>query len=96
MAGKAIAIIGSVDTGHAPFAPSVGVTGEELFKVNGVPVMCTGDVMAPHKAPDKPPHTGTVVGGSLITINGKKAAKVGDAVGCGSTLVTGDNKFKTT
>lgn len=94
--GKSIAVIGSVDSGHAPYKPSVGVTGESLFKVNGVPVMCTGDVMAPHTAPDKPTHVGTAIGGSGITINGKKAVKVGDAVACGSTIVTGDDTFRTT
>lgn len=94
--GTPIAIVGSVDTGHDPFSPGVGMVGEPLFTVNGIPVMCTGDAMSPHVHPlVVPTHVGTVIGSSMITINGRVAAKVGDVTGCGATLVSGLPLFTT-
>ncbi|HBN6266138.1 TPA: PAAR domain-containing protein [Vibrio parahaemolyticus] len=94
--GKPITIVGCVDSGHPPYAPGTGASGNELFKVNGVAVMCTGDPMTQHVAPDKPPHSGTLIGSSKLTINGKEAGKVGDVTSCGATILTGQSLFTVT
>ena len=91
-----IAKIGSVDSGHAPFAPSVSISGQSLFLVNGVPAMATGDAILPHVAPLLPPHPGTAIGSSKLIINGKPAVMVGDAVSCGSVIVSGDPTMQIT
>ncbi|HHY0551846.1 TPA: PAAR domain-containing protein [Vibrio parahaemolyticus] len=96
MAGKPIAIVGSVDSGHPPFAPGTGASGNNLFKVNGVAVMCDGDPMTPHVAPNESPHTGTIIASSRLKINGKAAGKVGDPTNCGATILTGQSLFKVT
>ncbi|MGX9459454.1 PAAR domain-containing protein (plasmid) [Photobacterium damselae subsp. damselae] len=85
-----IAIKGSICSGHDGFPPRPSIEGQELFTVNGIPVMATGDAFALHVKPDNPPHGGTAIGSSHLTINGKKAALVGDAVSCGSTIATGE------
>ena len=90
---KPLVTIGCIDTGHAPYAPGMTVTGNPLFNVNGKPVCCTGDVMTPHVSPIPPPHAGTIIATSKLTINGKPAAMLGDLTTCGATLAQGDPLF---
>lgn len=91
-----IAIIGSIDSGHPPFVPSVSVSGQGQFLVNGAPAMASGDAMLPHVAPLNPPHSGTAIGSSKLLINGKPAVMVGDPVSCGSVIVSGDATMQIT
>ncbi|WP_318491921.1 PAAR domain-containing protein [Photobacterium leiognathi] len=84
-----VAIQGSVCTGHDGFAPRPSAGGQSLFKVNGIPVMATGDPFPPHDKPNNPPHPGTAIGSSKVTVNGLTVAMVGDAVSCGSAIATG-------
>lgn len=87
----AIALLGSLCSGHDGFPPRNSVTGQGLHTVNGVPVHCVGDSWADHVKPDSKPHGGvTVTGESRHTINGSPVARVGDLVSCGSTIVTGN------
>lgn len=92
----AIAIIGSICSGHHGFPPRPSISGMPLFTINGVPVMITGSAFDVHSKPDNPPHSGTAVGTSKLTINGIPACLVGDAVSCGSTIATGQPLFTTT
>ena len=86
----AIAVIGSLCTGHDGFVPRVAVSGQGQHTINGVPVHCMGDSWALHAKPGSPPHGGvTTTGQSKHTINGLPVARVGDSVSCGSTIATG-------
>ena len=89
----AIAILGSVCSGHGSWPPRSNVSGQGSHTVNGAPVHCVGDAWAPHTEPSAPETHGSVTasGQSLHTINGKPVARIGDAVACGSVIVTGQN-----
>lgn len=90
---KAIAVQGSICSGHDGFAPRPSVSGQSLFMVNGKPAMATGDAFDLHDKPNNPPHAGSVIGSTNLTINGKQVAVVGDPVSCGSTVANGDSTF---
>ncbi|WP_413113433.1 PAAR domain-containing protein [Thaumasiovibrio sp. DFM-14] len=92
MAG--IALLQSVCSGHGGYNPRPSITGQPQFLVNGVPVMATGDLFTLHFRPDSPPcGPGSAHGTSKLMINGKPAAKIGDAVSCGSSITTGQPLF---
>ena len=88
----AIALLGSVCSGHDGFPPRVSVSGQGTHTINGTPVHCVGDAWATHVKPKSSPHAGvTVAGQGLHTINGKAVARVGDSVSCGSSIVSGQS-----
>lgn len=58
--------------------------------------MASGDAFDMHAKPDSPPHGGTAIGSSKLTINGKPAVLVGDPVSCGSVVVNGQPLFQAT
>ncbi|MCR9306489.1 PAAR domain-containing protein [Vibrio diabolicus] len=87
----AVGVVGSVDSGHGGFSPGVFVTGRPLLTVNGINVLGTGDISVMHVKPDNPPHVGVITGSSKLTVNGVPVAVVGDALGCGATLVNGND-----
>lgn len=90
----AVALEGSICSGHDGYPPRPSVQGEAKFTVNGVPVHCDGHVWAYHTKPKHPPHTGVGVGSKNFTVNGAKVCVVGDIVSCGSTIATGDDTFQ--
>lgn len=92
MAG--IAIEGSICSGHEGFPPRPSIEGEAKFTVNGVAVHCDGMNWAQHTKPDNPPHGGIGIGSVAFTINGAPLCIIGDAVSCGSVIVTGDETFQ--
>ena len=82
----AIAIKGSLGSGHGSFPPRPSVTGEPLLScwlpARGPSTTHTDG----HSA-----HAGTAVSGRpWFTVNGKGVCCVGDAVSCGSVIVSGD------
>lgn len=87
----AIAIQGSLCSGHDGFPPRPSVSGQPLFTVNGTPVMASGDAFDFHVKPKNPPHGGVAVGSSKLTINNNPAVMIGDPVSCGSVVVTGQS-----
>ena len=89
----AVAILGSMGSGHGSFPPRPSIQGDSSFMINNKPVMVTGDAFAVH-SDGHSSHGGTVIGASHITVNGKKVAMVGDKISCGSTVATGDNSFQ--
>ena len=92
----AIALLGSMGTGHDGYPPRPSISGQSSFTVNGIPIMATGDQFAPHSKPDNPPHGGSVIGSSHMTVNGKTVAMVGDPISCGSKVATGQPLFQLT
>lgn len=86
----AIAIKGSMGSGHGSFPPRASVEGEALLTVNGVPVQVDGNKF-PNHTDGHTTHDGTAVSSrAWFTINGKGVCCVGDKISCGSTIVTGD------
>ncbi len=76
----------SMCTAHDEYGPTVGMTGQEVMKVNGHEVMCVTDKFEPHT------HTPTLVeGSSVLFINGLPVSFVGCACDCGSVVANGDN-----
>lgn len=85
-----IAIKGSMGSGHGDFPPRASVMGEPLMKVNGVPVQVQGDIFPPH-SDGKTAHPGNAISSRpWFTVSGKPVCCVGDAISCGSSIVTGD------
>ncbi|MEG5932559.1 PAAR domain-containing protein [Enterobacter hormaechei] len=86
----AIAVKGSVGSGHGSFPPRASVMGDPLVTINGVPVQVQGDVFPTH-TDGHTAHPGTAISGhAYITVNGKGVCAVGDAISCGSVIVSGD------
>lgn len=85
---------GSATAGHDGFHPTMVVTGNPNFKIFGVPICTTGDVIAPHIKPKAPPHSSVVIGTSKMLVFGKPVALVGDSTGCGDVVVSGESRFK--
>lgn len=85
---------GSVTSGHGGYHPTVTVTGNSKFRIFGIPICTTGDVIAPHDKPKSPPHSSIVIGSSKMKVFGSPVVKVGDPTACGGVVVSGENKFK--
>lgn len=86
----AIATLGSMGSGHGSFPPRPSVMGEPLMTINGKPVQVQGDVFPPHTDGNSV-HPGTAISGhAYVTVNGKGVCTVGDAISCGSSIVSGD------
>lgn len=92
----AVAIIGSVDSGHGGFSPATVVSGQPLMTVNGTPVAGTGNMTIIHAKPDTPPHPGVVMGTSKVTVNGVVIAMVGSPTACGAVVVSGNGLMNIT
>lgn len=89
----AVAILGSVDSGHPPYAPTMAIVGNPLFMVNGKPAVEEGLPWLVHTAPNVPPHVGMTIGSLPFTLNGKKICVVGDVLSCGASIASGDPMF---
>lgn len=85
----AVCCVGSVDSGHGPFSPAAVVNGNPLFTINGIAITGTGGISVIHAAPNVPPHVGSILGTSLLTVNGINVAVVGDVTACGAVVVSG-------
>lgn len=92
MAG--VAIEGSLCSGHDGYPSRNSIEGDASFTVNGVAVHCDGMNWAMHSKPDNPPHGGVGIGSQPFTINGAPVCIVGDAVSCGSVIISGDDSFQ--
>ncbi|MEJ2682234.1 MAG: PAAR domain-containing protein [Gammaproteobacteria bacterium] len=88
MSKKPAARMGDVDTGHHPFPPTPIITGNASVLIEGMPAACLGDQLAPH-------HPGTrqiLSGAPNVSIGGKPAARVGEAINCGGIIATGASR----
>lgn len=89
----AVAVVGSLCSGHDGFPPRRAIEGDPSFLIDGIPIHCDGMAWEEHSAPDQDPHPGYGVASGSFFINGKAACMVGDKVSCGSTIVTGSGSF---
>ncbi|HFU2857316.1 TPA: PAAR domain-containing protein [Enterobacter cloacae] len=86
----AIAIQGSLGSGHGSFPPRPSVMGDPLLTIAGTPVQVDGDVF-PNHTDGHTSHPGTAVSSRpWFTVNGKGVCAVGDVISCGSVIVTGN------
>ncbi len=94
---KPVAVVGvSMSIGHASFTPHQSFEGNPKLTIHGRPVIVTGNAFQPHASPDLPPHVGTVMGTSKLTLGGKKIAMLGDNLTCMSKIDIGDPTFTVT
>lgn len=76
-------------TGHGCFPPRPNVQASSNVFVNSRGSMRVGDMFAAHCCPKKGCHTAPLAkGSSTVRINGRKAGRRGDKVGCGSAVMT--------
>ena len=85
--------LGDIGSGHGchfPPSPSISASGDTY--IEGIPAVRKGDAYAPHACPacPAPPHPRSLSGGSgTVSINGKPAGRVGDAISCGGSVSVG-------
>ena len=90
----------STTTGHGCDSVSTGTgpTGSSAHVyVNGIPVECQGNPVAPHTIPSGPacvPHSAVInVGSSTVFVGGIPIARVGDSTDGGSIISGSSNVF---
>ena len=82
----------SIVTGHSPFPPRSSISGFPTVLVDGIPVLTVGQTWNFHCAPNQGCHTAPQATGSpTVLIGGLPAGRVGDLIGCGSTVATGSS-----
>jgi uncharacterized Zn-binding protein involved in type VI secretion len=87
----AIAVVGTVCSGHGGFPSRPAAAGESLLTINGIPVLVQGSPYPVHSDGNSS-HAGSAVSTRpWFTVNGKAVVCVGDPVDCGSTVAAGDN-----
>lgn len=87
--GKPASFDTNVCTGHGPFPPRKNITSSDDVIINGNGALRQSDGYEPHCVGPSC-HPGVVVGGSgTVLINGLPAARIGDAIDCGSFIAQG-------
>lgn len=82
--------VGDIGSDHDGFFPTPVVSGSGTVKGDGIPLARVGDPLLPHIKPQHPPHGRSIkAGSSTVFIDGKAAARSGDAVDCGGTVSGG-------
>ncbi|MFV1598666.1 MULTISPECIES: PAAR domain-containing protein [unclassified Phaeobacter] len=77
-------------TGHADFPSRPATGGSPNVEIEGLAALRQGDSWATHCNPEPLCHGASqATGSSTVFVNGKPLARVGDAVGCGSSIATG-------
>lgn len=90
-----VILLGDACSGHGCFPPRPTITGQGNFIVEGKPVHCVGDSLAPHTCVST--HGGvSITGSSKFFVNGVAIARSGDAIDCGSIHIAGSGKFLVT
>ncbi|PWC15485.1 type VI secretion system PAAR protein [Brenneria roseae subsp. roseae] len=75
---------GDKDTGHGSYPPTPVTEASPTVKVDGLPLARQGDPLASHG------HGRSISSGSSsVFVDGKLAARTGDAVSCGGVLIGG-------
>ncbi|MCW2485472.1 PAAR domain-containing protein [Candidatus Symbiopectobacterium sp. NZEC127] len=76
--------LGNIDTGHVSYPPTSVVADSSTVKIDGLPLARQGDPLATHG------HRRIISGGSFsVFIDGKSAARTGDAISCGGIIIGG-------
>ncbi|MDC9597765.1 PAAR domain-containing protein [Xenorhabdus anantnagensis] len=77
--------IGDIGTKHGDCPATPVITGASSVKVDGLYLARQGDTLESHSS-----HSRTIEGGSgSVFIEGKPAARTGDAVDCGGVVIGG-------
>ncbi|WP_340616877.1 PAAR domain-containing protein [Xenorhabdus entomophaga] len=77
--------IGDIGTEHDDCSATLVITGASTVKVDGAYLARQGDVLASHCS-----HSRAIASGSgSVFIEGKPAARTGDAVDCGGIVIGG-------
>ncbi|MDC9604095.1 PAAR domain-containing protein [Xenorhabdus griffiniae] len=77
--------IGDIGTEHGDCSATPVITGARTVKVDGAYLARQGDALASHSS-----HSRAIAGGSgSVFIEGKPAARTGDAVDCGGVVIGG-------
>ncbi|MDX7992874.1 PAAR domain-containing protein [Xenorhabdus littoralis] len=77
--------IGDIGTDHGDCPATPVITGASSVKVDGAYLARQGDILEPHSS-----HSRTIAEGSgSVFIEGKPAARTGDAVDCGGIVIGG-------
>lgn len=84
----------AITTGHATYLPTTSVSGSMNVNIDGLPALANEHEFINHPSTTPPynPHSEKpkITGGSsTVNINGKGAARIGDAVGCGDIVASG-------
>lgn len=87
----AVVRLSDMCSGHGCWPPRPNSGASQNVSVNGLGAHRVGDPWHPHTCPRIPEtHGGTQATGSRsVFVNGRPAARVGDAVNCGSRNATG-------
>lgn len=87
----AVSVLGDQCTGHGCFPPRASISANDLLFINDIPALVVGSGFASHRCGDSS-HGGAVAGGSsLVNIDGKALARIGDPVDCGSAVAEGSS-----
>lgn len=85
----AAARLGDICTGHGCWPPRPGYEASDDVFINGIAAHREGDGWLVHCC-DSSCHASEVAGGSnSVFINGRPAARIGDAIACGSLIAQG-------
>lgn len=87
----AVSRLGDNCTGHGCWPPRPSTGASPNVRVNGIAAHRQGDAWAPHTCPTIPETHASVLaaGSTTVRVNGKQLARIGDPVGCGSTVAQG-------
>ena len=81
---------GDMGCDHEGFPPTPVISASPTVKVDGIALARAGDELGPHDKANHPTHPRKIAAGSSsVFIDGKPAARSGDAIDCGGVL-TGD------
>lgn len=82
--------LGDMGCDHEGFPPTPVISSSPTVKVDGIALARAGDALGPHDKPNHPTHSRKIAAGSsCVFIDSKPAARSGDAIDCGGSLVGG-------
>ena len=86
----AVTRLGDLCTGHGAFPPRPSTGASPNVFINGIAAHRKGDGWASHCDPAPSCHASTLADGSAtVFVNGQPLARIGDPIGCGSTVAQG-------
>jgi len=80
---------GDICTGHKCFPPRQNISWSTNVFVNNRGWHRQYDSWGPHRCDNRPHKGHTAEGSSMVFVNSRQAARIGDPVSCGSAIATG-------
>jgi len=81
--------LGDVCTGHGCYPPRVNDEGSDNVFINGISAHRQGDHWVTHCCDDRCHDSKLARGSPSVYVNKKQAARIGDAIACGSAVAQG-------